>query len=95
MGWRHRQVRRGTVMLAWARLGMVRRGWVWTGLARFGLSTAVSASCAFTEADSFTRYGAARLDLVRRGGASCALVRRGGVWADNSLKHRVRCLGMR
>ena len=65
------------------------------GQALHGLSTAVSAFCAFIEADSFTRYGAARLDLVRRGGASCALVRRGKVWADNSLKHRVRCLGMR
>lgn len=37
------------------------------GQAWFGLSTAVSASCAFTEADSFTRIGWVGLGRARPG----------------------------
>jgi len=72
MGLRHHEAGNGK-----ASCGKVGTGLVWSGLASLGearlggvgqgLSTAVSASCAFTEADSFTRIGWVGLGRARPG----------------------------
>ena len=82
MGWRHHEDGNGK-----ASCGKVGTGLVWSGLASLGearlggvgqgLSTAVSASCALIEADSFMRLGEARQGVARRGQARFGTARQG------------------
>lgn len=78
-GWRHHEVWSGTA----------RRGEAWQGGVRHWLSTAVSASCAFTEADSFTGHVSVRSGTAGPGAASPGMFWPGLARAVNSGKGSV------
>lgn len=74
------------------RLGWARQVATGHGLASFGLSTAGGV---FERGCLLMRSASLRHGVLGRGELWSAMARLGMVWADNSLKHRVRCLGMR